>query len=156
MTGKTKKWLRFRILTLFAVFTLCFLVLLARAFHLQILSQKTLKPLAAKQHTKALQLQPDRGLIMDRNGEKLAISIQMDSVCAEPIRITDPATAAKELGTALGLDKSDLLKKMSNRKNFCWVARMISPLQAASVRSLNLEGVYLVKEPKRFYPNQEL
>ncbi len=94
MTRKTKKWLRFRIVSLFAVFAFLFVILIARAFQLQILSDKTLKPLAQKQHLKSLQLQPDRGLIMDRNGEKLAISIQMDSVCAEPAKISNPETVA--------------------------------------------------------------
>ena len=156
MTGKTKKWLRFRILSLFAVFTLLFVVLIARAFQLQILSQKTLKPLAAKQHIRSIQLQPDRGLIMDCNGEKLAISIQMDSVCAEPARIDDAQKASEELASILGLDRSELFKKISAHKNFCWVSRMISPAQATAVQALNREGVYLVKEPKRFYPNQRL
>ncbi len=156
MTPKTKKWLRFRILSLFIVFAFLFVVLIARAFQLQILSEKTLKPLAAKQHIKALQLQPDRGLILDRNGEELAISIQMESVCAEPAKIADPESAASGLSSVLGLDKGDLIKKLSNRKSFCWVARLISPAQASAVHALKIEGVYLIKEPKRFYPNQDL
>ena len=156
MTPKTKKWLRFRILSLFIVFTLLFVVLIARAFQLQILSEKTLKPLAAKQHIKALQLQPDRGLIFDRHGEELAISIQMESVCAEPAKITDPEAVASGLASALGMDGNELRQKLSNNKNFCWVARLISPAQASAVQALKSEGVYLVKEPKRFYPNQDL
>jgi cell division protein FtsI (penicillin-binding protein 3) len=156
MTKKTKKWLRFRILSLFAFFVFLFVVLIARSFQLQILSQKTLKPMAAKQHTKALQLQPDRGLIMDRNGEKLAISIQMDSVCAEPAKIGNANATASSLASILGSDKSDLYKKISTPKHFCWVARMISPSQATAIQALNIEGIYLVKEPRRFYPNQKL
>jgi cell division protein FtsI (penicillin-binding protein 3) len=156
MTKKTKKWLRFRILSLFAFFVFLFVVLIARSFQLQILSQKTLKPMAAKQHTKALQLQPDRGLIMDRNGEKLAISIQMDSVCAEPAKISNANATASSLASILGSDKSDLYKKISTSKHFCWVARMISPSQASAIQALDIEGVYLVKEPRRFYPNQKL
>ena len=156
MTKKTKKWLRFRILSLFAFFVFLFVVLIARSFQLQILSQKTLKPMAAKQHTKALQLQPDRGLIMDRNGEKLAISIQMDSVCAEPAKISNANATASSLASILGSDKSDLYKKISTSKHFCWVARMISPSQATAIQALNIEGIYLVKEPRRFYPNQKL
>jgi cell division protein FtsI (penicillin-binding protein 3) len=112
--------------------------------------------MAAKQHTKALQLQPDRGLIMDRNGEKLAISIQMDSVCAEPAKIGNANATASSLASILGSDKSDLYKKISTPKHFCWVARMISPSQATAIQALNIEGIYLVKEPRRFYPNQKL
>ncbi len=156
MTRKTKKWLRFRIVSLFAVFAFLFVILIARAFQLQILSDKTLKPLAQKQHLKSLQLQPDRGLIMDRNGEKLAISIQMDSVCAEPAKISNPETAASGLASILGESKDELYKKIATDKNFCWIARMVSPTQASAIQALNIEGVFLIKEPKRFYPNQTL
>lgn len=155
MTRKTKKWLRFRILMLFAVFAFLFVGLIARAFQLQILSQETLKPLAARQHLKAIQLQPDRGLIMDRNKEKLAISIQMDSVCADPGKIENREAAAATLAPILGVDKKVILKKLTTHKNFCWLARMISPSQAEAIQG-KIEGVYLVKEPKRFYPNQTL
>ncbi len=156
MTAKTKKWLRVRILCLFSAFMLLFVVLVARAFQLQILSQKTLRPMAAKQHTKAMQLQPDRGQIMDRNGEKLAISIQMDSVCAEPPRIEDSRKAAAALAPILSVDELELAKKLSSRKGFCWLSRMVSPSQASAVKALEIDGVYLLKEPKRFYPNQQL
>jgi cell division protein FtsI (penicillin-binding protein 3) len=49
-----------------------------------------------------------------------------------------------------------LRQKLSNNKNFCWVARLISPSQVSAVQALKIEGVYLIKEPKRFYPNQNL
>ena len=156
MSRKRGKWLKIRIMSFMFVFVLLFGILLYQAFHLQIISASDLKSLARKQHIKALQLQPERGLILDCNGEKLAASIMMDSVCAEPPRIADKEKAASALSQILREDRGAILAKMRNAKNFCWIARMISPEQAAAIKNMKTEGVYLVKEPKRVYPNKML
>ena len=156
MTGKPKKWLRFRTTTLLVFFLVLFIALISRAFQLQILSGKTLKVQAERQHTSTLQFQPERGLILDRNGEKLAASVMVDSVCANPSRIDNPDKISSQLSSVLGTEKKSLLKRLSKSRDFCWVARKISPSQASDVKTLNIDGIYLIKEPKRFYPNREL
>lgn len=156
MTKKSKKWLRFRVITLFVFFLFIFVVLIARAFQLQIIGGKTLKGLAQKQHTKTLPLIPERGLIVDRNGEKLAVSILMDSVFADPSKISDAQQVAAELAALLGEDKKVILKKLTTSRHFCWISRQVSPDEAERVQEANLEGVHLIKEPKRYYPNREL
>jgi cell division protein FtsI (penicillin-binding protein 3) len=156
MAIETKKWIKFRIVTVLLIFLVLFIALLSRAFQLQVLSGQKLKTLAYKQHTTTLQLQPERGVIYDRNGEKLAASIMADSVCADPSKIADPVRTAQQISEILGLDKASVFKKISEPKNFCWLARRISPDQAAIVENANIEGIALVKEPKRFYPNGEL
>ncbi len=156
MMREEKKWLKFRIVTLLVFFLVLFIALITRAFQLQVLSGQTLKTLATKQHVKTLQIQPERGIIFDRNGEKLAASVMADSVCADPSKIRNPQDAADKVAPLLGLDRQTMIKKISNTKNFCWLARRISPEQARRVEDLNVEGVFLIKEPKRFYPNGEL
>jgi cell division protein FtsI (penicillin-binding protein 3) len=156
MSNESRKWLKFRIATLLAFFLVLFIALGSRAFQLQILSSKSLKARAEKQHTQALQLQPDRGIIFDRNGEKLAATIMADSVCADPSKIDNPGVAAKALASVLGTDKTLIQKKLSGAKNFCWIARRIAPEQVDRVQELGIEGIFIVKEPKRFYPSGEL
>jgi cell division protein FtsI (penicillin-binding protein 3) len=156
MSGESKKWLKFRIASLLALCLVLFIALGSRAFQLQILSGKSLKTLAAKQHTQSLQLQPDRGIIYDRNGEKLAATIMADSVCADPSKINNPEAAAGSLASVLGMDRASIQKKLSGVKNFCWIARRIDPEQAGRVQDLGIEGIFIVKEPKRFYPSGEL
>jgi cell division protein FtsI (penicillin-binding protein 3) len=141
------------ILTMFLVL---FIALISRAFQLQVLSGQKLKTLAQRQHTTVLQLPPERGVIYDRNGEKLAVSIMADSVFADPSKIADPVRAAGQVAGILNLDSQSVFKKISAPKNFCWLARKISPEQATSVENADIEGIFLVKEPKRFYPNGEL
>jgi len=156
MSAKSRKWFRFRIATLLAMFLVLFCVLVFRAFHLQIMTGKTYKNLADKQHNKTLQLHPERGIIFDRNGEKLAASILADSVFADPSKIDNVEEAAAQLAAVTGQPKKAIAQQIAKAKNFCWVARMITPAQSEQIKNLKLEGVYLIQEPKRFYPNKEL
>jgi cell division protein FtsI (penicillin-binding protein 3) len=156
MSAKSKKWFRFRIATALVFFLVLFCTLVFRAFHLQIMTGKTYKNLAEKQHNKTLQLYPERGIIFDRNGEKLAASILADSLFADPSKIDNVDEAAAQLAAVTGQPKKMIAQQIAKSKNFCWIARMISPAQSEQVKSLKMEGVYLIQEPKRFYPNKDL
>ncbi|MDI9569623.1 MAG: penicillin-binding protein [Pseudomonadota bacterium] len=151
-----KKWLKFRIVTVLAFFLVLFVALVTRAFQLQILSAQALKTMAARQHLKTLEIPPERGIIFDRNGEKLAASVLVDSVCADPSKLRNPREVAEKIGALFGIDQATIDKKLTGAKNFCWLARRVSPEQAKKVEALNLDGIFLIKEPKRFYPNGEL
>jgi len=156
MTGESKKWLKFRIVTLLVFFLVLFIALISRAFQIQVLSGKMLKTLAEKQHIKTLQIEPERGIIFDRNGEKLAASIMANSIYADPSKISDPAEVADKIAPLLSIDRNTIVKKVSGSKNFCWLARKIPPEQAGKIEALNMDGIFLIKEPKRFYPNGKL
>ena len=156
MAMDSKKWLKIRLASVLVIFLILFIALLSRAFQLQVLSGEKLKNLAQRQHTATFPLQPERGMIYDRNGEKLAVSVLADSVCADPTRIADPVRASQQIAGILNLDKQAVMKKILEPKSFCWLARRISPDQAANVDNVEIEGIFLVKEPKRFYPNGQL
>lgn len=156
MTVEEKKWLRFRIATLLCLFLVLFIALTTRAFQIQVLNGQNLKDRAERQHTTTLRVESERGIIFDRNGEKLAVSVMSDSVCADPSKIEDSQGTAAKIAAILNMDRETVLKKFSGAKNFCWLARRITPDQAALVEKLDLDGVFIIKEPKRFYPNGEL
>jgi len=156
MSTESEKWLRFRLTTLLVFFVILFVALFSRALHLQIMSGETLKILAQKQHTKTLLLPPERGVIFDRNGEKIAASLQVDSVCADPSKMARPADVAEKITSILNIDRHLVMKKLLHSKRFCWIARRIPPELAQQVEDAKIEGIFLVKEPKRFYPNGEL
>ena len=156
MASDSKKWLKFRLASILAIFLILFIALLSRAFQLQVLSGEKLKKLAQRQHITTLPIHSERGMIYDRNGEKLAMSVLADSVCADPTRITDQAKVSRQIASILNLDQSAVFKKISEPKSFCWLARKISSQQAAQVEAADIEGVFLIKEPKRFYPNGHL
>lgn len=156
MNREARKWMKFRIATLLIFFLVLFTALASRAFQLQILSGNDLKSLANRQHTQTLTLQPERGTIFDRNGEKMAATIMADSVCADPSKIDNPRELASRLSEILDVDKAVLQKRLSGTKNFCWLARRIAPEQAELVDVMDVDGIFIVKEPKRYYPSGEL
>ncbi len=156
MSRKARKWLRFRVTLVAVLFFVLFVGLLSRAVHLQIISGSVLKDLAERQHTRNLVLYPERNMILDRNGQKLAATIKVDSIYADPSKISDTDETAFRLSNVLGIDRSKLAAALSKRGRFCWIARQVSPDKKKRVTELGLEGVYTVHEPKRFYPHREL
>ncbi len=156
MSSESEKWLKFRLITLLVFFVILFVALFSRALHLQIMSGEVLKDLAERQHTKTLLLPPERGIIFDRNGEKLAASLQVDSVCADPSKMAKPAKVAEKIASLLKIDRQVVMGKLLHAKKFCWIARRIPAELAEQVEEAKIEGIFLVKEPKRFYPNGEL
>ncbi|NLN60820.1 MAG: penicillin-binding protein [Deltaproteobacteria bacterium] len=156
MNAESIKWLKFRLCTVLFLFLILFIALISRAFQLQILNGNKLKLMAQRQHTKTLEMLPERGIIFDRNGEKLAASVLMDSICADPSKIKKPQAFAEQMAKLLDVDKAALLKRVRGNKNFCWIARRVRPEQAKAVESLKNDALFIVKEPQRLYPNGEL
>jgi len=156
MDAKSRWKLKVRTSILLLVFILISFVLISRAFHLQVLSSERLKELAKKQHVKSILLPPARGIIFDRNGEKLAVSVSAASVFADPSKIADLKGTAEKVASLLSLDKESVLEKLSQAKSFCWLARKIPLELAERVEQANIYGVFVLKEPKRYYPNGTL
>jgi cell division protein FtsI (penicillin-binding protein 3) len=77
-------------------------------------------------------------------------------VCADPSKIGNPSYVAEKIVHVLHIDKNEALKNLSKSGSFCWLARKIPPDQAKIIKAMNLEGVFLIKESKRFYPNADM
>jgi cell division protein FtsI (penicillin-binding protein 3) len=74
----------------------------------------------------------------------------------DPSKLENPGAVFAQLAAALELDKAELEKKAKDNSSFMFVKRQITPEEAARVEALNLKGVGLAKEPRRFYPNNFL
>jgi cell division protein FtsI (penicillin-binding protein 3) len=140
----------------FGVFALVWLIILWRTFQLQVVQRDRLAEIADRENHKVVKLNPVRGEIYDRNGEKLAVSLETDSVFAEPTKLENPETAARELAAILGIDRRQLADKLKQNDTFTWVERQIDPEKREKIEALNLKGIAFVKESKRFYPNNLL
>ncbi len=156
MRDDREKWTRFRIRFIGGIFIVLLSVSVARAFFLQIYEQERFARLAEKQHIKVVQLIPSRGAIFDSTNSALAVSIDMDSLYAEPRNMENVSEAAAQLAPVIGMTKEVLEKKMSGNKGFVWLARRLTPEVAKAVRTLEIDGIGFAKEPKRFYPNAEI
>ena len=119
---------------------------------------------AARQQQRGFEVAPRRGVLYDRNLRELAMTVLVDSVYAVPSELGDNrASTAALLAKVVHTDPLDhftqepnILARFNASRNFAWVARKLDPETATRVRELNLKGVYLQKEFKRFYPNNDL
>ena len=97
-----------------------------------------------------------RGMIKDRNGFILAMSIEFSSLFANPEEIDDPKKTAEILAPVVRESAYELLKKLSKKKRFIWIKRKMDDETAHAVQKLGLRGLYLKKEFKRVYPHDTL
>ncbi|HZU74630.1 MAG TPA: penicillin-binding protein 2, partial [Acidimicrobiales bacterium] len=97
-----------------------------------------------------------RGPILDRNGKVLAMSVALQTIYADPHLVSDPASEARQLAPALGMDEATLQKDLSADSGFVYLAHTVDNSVAAKVKALNLAGIGFLTEPKRFEPNGDL
>jgi cell division protein FtsI (penicillin-binding protein 3) len=141
-----------------AFFVLVASSLLARAVHLQVLNKDFLNEQGDSRHLRTEKVSAHRGSITDRNGEPLAISTPVDSVWADPKELATAVDRVPELAKSLGLEPQLLMRRITRSmdKEFVYLKRHLSPAQAHSVMALELPGVNVLREYRRFYPAGEV
>jgi cell division protein FtsI (penicillin-binding protein 3) len=112
MKQPPQTWLRFRITLLLCLFSCLFLVVWGRAYQLQVLQSRWLAAMAERQSHRMVQLIPKRGIVYDRKKEELAISVEVDSVFAQPPKVEDVREVAQKIGPILGKNPPVLLTKL--------------------------------------------
>src|SRR2546430_2532451 len=132
------------------------LAICLRLVYLQIFCYGTFAKQAEHQQQRAIPLSAKRGVIYDRAGRELAMSVLVDSAFAVPSEVKDLPTAVSLITRITGDDRNAVLDDCRNHKTFCWVARKASDETIARIKSLNLQGIHFQKEPKRFYPARDL
>jgi cell division protein FtsI/penicillin-binding protein 2 len=128
----------------------------ARLYFLHVVHSADYRHLAERQQQRSLPLSPRRGVIYDRNGNELAVSIKVDSVFAVPDDIQNVDATASALSLVLSIPKADLLRKLDAERSFVWVKRRLSGTESAALHKAKIPGIYFQKEDRRFYPKREL
>jgi cell division protein FtsI (penicillin-binding protein 3) len=104
----------------------------------------------------AVSLPAERGNILDRNGNELAMSVPQTTIYADPHQVNDPDREAVALGPVLSLPVATVHSLLTEHSGFVYLARTVDDATAARVAKLDLAGIYSLKEPKRFYPAGQL
>lgn len=147
---------RFRFLLIFCFAVVWMGAVLARLTYLQLFSYQEYLTRANRQQERIIEISPTRGVIYDRNGRELAMSIPVDSCFADPDEISDPEMVARLLSRILNKSEDEIEEHLKSSRSFAWIARKITPQQRARIEALNLRGIYFQKENKRFYPEHDL
>ncbi|HEY8118743.1 MAG TPA: penicillin-binding protein 2 [Methylophilaceae bacterium] len=151
---KLPTWRR-RILLMLVL--LGFAVLLGRGVYLQSLHKSFLQQKGDERYSRSLTLSAHRGMITDRNGEPLAISTPVESIWASPADVKISAEQAKKMATLLNLKVDEINKKFTDdERGFVYIKRRISPELAAQVMALNIPGIFMQREYRRYFPGGEV
>ncbi len=114
--------------------------------------------IARKQHNFFVELEPLRGVIYDTNLKPQTLNLPVDSLYASPnsIKDNDKEGIIRSLANILSLSPDYLGERLSRKKAFVWIARKITPEQAAAIKKLKIKGLGFLRESKRSYPNTYL
>src|SRR5205814_1953042 len=136
---KTDKFLTRRVCVLIVAMGLWGAAIGTRLYFLHIVYSADYKQRAERQQQRTLEVSPRRGVIYDRNGSELAVSIKADSIFGVPDEIEDsksPGRAsitAKTLSALIGVSREELLRKFDKDGSFVWIKRKLNPAEAAAV-----------------------
>lgn len=133
-------------------------VLVWKAVCLQVLDKDFLMTQGQARHLRLVPLPAHRGMILDRNGEPLAISTPVESVWVNPQELAGEQQRIPELSRVLQLKASSVTAMLASRadRGFLYIKRQVTPEQAAQVEALEIPGVYLQREYRRYYPDGEV
>ncbi|MFW5976485.1 MAG: peptidoglycan D,D-transpeptidase FtsI family protein, partial [Bacillota bacterium] len=155
ITGPDYK-IKKRIVITFFIFMVILIGLSLRLFWIQVINSDEYQNLALEQRLRNLQVEPKRGLIYDKQGEKLAISASSQTVVGIPYEIDDPDTTARALAQILESDYNEIYEKITRKASAVYIERKIEEEKVEQIRKLDLNGVIFTEESKRHYPNQAL
>ncbi len=140
------------------------LLVVGKAFSIQIMTDPRLEKLARRQFQSKVLMSPRRGSILDRNGEALAVNVETRSLAANPAKVRKNQALVRLLASALGTSASQLNQRLRTKREFLWLRRHLSEVQLNLLKKLQViapdgdlvEGLWLVRESKRVYPHHEL
>jgi cell division protein FtsI (penicillin-binding protein 3) len=129
-----------------------------RAFQLQVREAAQLREWAENNYLREIEIAPRRGRILDRKGHELATTADLDSVYCNPRQLAHGPDGSGKLAKALHMDIRELDKSLAGKKEqyFAWVKRRVTLDESKAVAALELPGVGLRKEPRRYYPSGAL
>jgi cell division protein FtsI (penicillin-binding protein 3) len=147
-----------RLYAFLLAFLLCSVALVARAVNLQVMETEFLQTQGEARFLREVTIPVRRGNILDRNGEPLAVSTPVDSVWVNPGELLQTPEGIKPLAAALNVDADEIERRLTQRasREFVWLRRRLHPKVAAQIEALGLQGVFLQKEYRRFYPAGEV
>ena len=153
ITAKLPGW---RATALFVALLLGLAGLLVRGIYLQGIHDDFLQEKGKARYSRVIEVSAHRGMISDRNGEPLAVSTPVESAWVSPADVEADSHQIKQLAQILGMGAEEVESRLSDTsRDFVYLKRHLPPDQAGKVASLNLPGISLQREYRRYYPAGE-
>lgn len=135
----------------------------ARLFYLQVIARAELQARADKQQLMTVKVPPKRGAITDTNGRLLAFSVDAFTVAVDPLQVEDGPNTVRRICAVIGCEvkkrvelERDIVQYARARRAYLVLEREVSPHLADQLRALEVKGIVLYPESKRYYPNKSL
>jgi cell division protein FtsI (penicillin-binding protein 3) len=137
---------------------LCGVALVVRAVYLQVIDQDFLEKQGDARILRTAKLSANRGMVLDRNGEALAVSTPVDTIWADPRKLAQVPQEFPRLAKALDRDPQWLARRVTSSldREFIYLVRHMRPQDAAKVKALDIPGVETMREYRRYYPAGEV
>lgn len=146
-----------RIIIIFLFFSTVWLLVLSRAFYIQVWPNQKLALLQQKKYQTRIKLNSQRGSFLDKDRQEIAMSQISYSVYADPKLIKAPKAVSRRLGKSLGVSAEGIYAKIKDKnKRFVWIQRFIDESKYSRVKSIGITGISHVQEWKRVYPYEAL
>lgn len=132
--------------------------MVARAAYLQLINNDFLQEQGDDRHLRVVEVPAHRGMILDRNGEPLAVSSPVDSIWVQPAEFLQQRDRWPALAPLLGLAVTEMEAKLAGREDrqFVYLRRHMPPSVAQQILQLKIPGVYSKREYGRYYPDAEV
>lgn len=141
------------------LFGFTLLMVIFKVFYVQVFDYKKLSSLASDLWSRNLPIEASRGKILDRNGIVLADNVTTTSLVLVPNQIKNKMEVTKELAKILNVSYNEMKKhvfKNTSIERVHPLGRRLSYEVADKIEALKFDGVYLLKEAKRYYPYKTL
>lgn len=147
-----------RFIILISFLSLALLVLLWRIVDLTVFDRSFLKSQGDARSLRVIDIPAYRGMITDRNGEPLAVSTTVESVWANPKDFEANEKQISQLAKLLNISSKYITERITQAegKEFVYLKRGLDPVLAGKVKALDIPGVNLLKEFRRYYPEGEV
>jgi cell division protein FtsI (penicillin-binding protein 3) len=149
---------RLRLQALAMLLALAGTALVVRAVDLQVVRKDFYQDQGDQRFVRERTIPVSRGMIVDRNGEPLAVSTPVESIWAEPKEVLAHRERIPELARALGVEPAEFEQRLAQRadREFVYLRRHLPPDQSAAVLALGVPGVNVQREFRRYYPGGEM
>ena len=139
------------------LFAIGFAVLIGRAFYLQKMNERFLQKEGASRYSRVIEVPANRGRILDRNGEPLAVSTPVRSIWAVPSEFEATPAQISQLARVIDLNPREIAKRLAAADNdFSYLRRQVAPEMAERLDALGISGIFHRREFRRYYPGGDV
>ena len=131
-------------------------LILVRLLDLQVFKAEAYRDVAAQQGSGFRKLIGRRGEVFDRQLRELAVSLPVKSLSVNPRHIENPSEVTRRLAPLLGMEEEQIFDRLKADRVHVYLKRRLDPEVSEAIREMDLKGIYLESESKRFYPAKEL